>query len=523
MKKKLFALFLVLLMVPGIWAAAAQEGYAESLMDLGYVVLGGDQRITIRSHADPGGPGGYSQALYAVELTGLETKAELDAMAVRLVQSGTAPVWGGSKHCYHGSNYTADPEFALTASGYEPGSYLYVCYAFGCDGSYNHHLTPYFERISTMSVRITEEVRELDLQFRLTDADGRQLAAISGGGEAVLAQGSEVSLALLSGNDHPAERILDIQAAFPEEQAAAPFTFDAQTMSISPVLCGSGSITVTIGNYLDDATRTETIFITVPCAPAAESTVLIPAGCTEDGLAGYCCPGYGINCASYFKPSPLPATGHALFSVSQFIEKPTATKPGLGMGTCKKCGMIGVEKALDPIFSDVVPDDYYSDPLDFCYAKGWVNGADANTFEPWNSCLRSQVVTFLWRAAGCPEPGILVNPFRDVKEQDYYYDAVLWALETGITTGTKPGIFSPNEVCTRSQVVTFLWRAFGQPETEGAENPFTDVKSGDWYEQSVLWAVENGITAGTNPQRFSPHGVCSRAQIVTFLYRAYAE
>ena len=524
MKKKLFALALALLMIPGILAAAAQAGFAESLMGFHYAVIGGDQSITIRSHADPGGRGGYSQALFAVELTGLETKAELDAKAAWLLENGVLPVSGGSKHCYHGGGYTADPSFTLAASDYAPGSYLYVCYAFGCDGSYNHVLTPYYERISTMAVRVTREIQGLELLYTLTDADGQEVSRIPGGKEARLELATgPVRLDWVSNAAYPAERILDIRAEFPEEQPLDAFTFDPDSRQITPVLCGSGTITVTIGNYLDDSTRTETILITIPCAPASEPRVLVSETCTEDGLAAYCCPGYGNNCESAFKPFPLPATGHELFSVSQFVEKPTATKPGLGMGTCKKCGLIGVEKALDPIFSDVVADDYYSEPLDYCHGKGWVNGATADTFEPWGSCLRSQVVTFLWRAAGCPDPSILVNPFVDVAQQDYYYKAVLWALENGITTGTDSAHFSPNQVCTRSQVVTFLWRSFGQPQTEGLENPFTDVKSGDWYAQSVLWALDNGITAGTAANRFSPHEVCNRAQIVTFLYRAYAK
>ena len=523
MKKKLFALALVLLMLPGVLAAAAQEGFAELLMDFSYAVIGDDQSITIRSHADPGGKGGYSQALYAVELTGLETQAELEEKAVQLVESDVVPVWGGSKHCYHGGSYTADPTFTLDAADYAPGSYLYVCYAFGCDGSYNHDLTPYYERISTMSVRITQEVQELDLRFSLTDADGGQIASLEDGGESVLAQGSTFFLELLSEVPYPAERIVGICAEFPEDQAAAPFTFDEASMTITPVLCGRGSITVTIGSFLDDATRTETIHLTVPCAPASEPTVLRPEGCTEDGLAGYCCVGYGINCESTFDEFALPATGHELFSVSQILEKPTATKPGVGMGTCKKCGIIGVRKDLDPIFSDVTANDYYSTSLDYCYGKGWVSGASANTFEPWGTCLRSQVVTFLWRAAGCPAPGSQVNPFVDVTEQDYYYKAVLWALEKGITSGTDSTHFSPLEKCTRSQAVTFLWRSFGKPGNQTTENPFTDVEPGSWYERSVLWALENGITSGTDAGLFSPHEACSRAQIVTFLYRAYAK
>ena len=524
MKKKLLTVFLVLAMIPAVFAAAAQAGFAESRMAHHYAVIGADQSITIRSHTEPGGRGGYSHALYAVELTGTETKEELDAEAVRLLETDVQPVWGGSLHCYHGSgSNAADPSFTLDASDYAPGSYLYVCYTFGCDGGYNHYLTPYYERISTMSIRITAEAQGLELQYALTDAQGGR-TSLSDGDNAVLELGKgPYTLELQSDVAYPTERILGIRADFPGDQAAEPFTFDSAALQLDPVLCGSGSITVTIGNYLDENTRTETIALTVPCAPMDEPTVVEANTCTEDGLAVYRCHGYGINCTTEFAEDILPATGHKLFSVSQYVVRPTATLPGIGMGTCQVCGLIGVEEAVPPIFCDVTSDAFYSQPLDYCYAKGWVTGVTENTFVPGNACVRAQVVTFLWRAAGCPKPGTRVNPFVDVKETDFYYSAVLWALENGITTGTDATHFSPMGVCNRAQVVTFLWRAFGQPESESQSHPFTDVQSGSWFEAPVLWAVENGITAGLTATTFGPAANCNRAQIVTFLYRAYAE
>ncbi len=525
MKQKFFALVLALLMVPAIIAAAAEAGFAQSLMNSHYAVLGGDQSITIRSHADPGGRGGYCHALYAVELTGDETKEELDAQAVRLLEAGVQPVWGGSKHCYHGGDYTVDPAFTLTASDYAPGSYLYVCYTFGCTGGdYNHVLTPYYEQISTMSLRITREAEPLELTYALTDSNGRELEALQAGEEADLSlDAGTVYLQLLSGTEFSAERIVDVRADFPKDQAMDAFRFDGETLELTPAICGSGSITVTIGNYLDDTTRTETIYITVPCAPMPEPTVLEPNTCTEDGLAIYRCHGHGINCETEFDEVVLPATGHQLFSVSQYVVKPTATQPGIGMGTCRSCGLIGVEQEVPPIFSDVAADAFYSEPLDYCHGKGWVTGVTENTFAPGSACVRAQVVTFLWRAAGCPKPATKLNPFTDVAEADFYYSAVLWAVENGITNGTDATHFSPMGVCNRAQVVTFLWRAFGQPECASTEHPFTDVQTGSWYESPVLWAVENGITAGMTPTAFGPTANCNRAQIVTFLYRAYAE
>ena len=525
MKKKLSALILVLLMIPAVLCAAAQAGYAESRMGSHYAVIGGDQRITIRSHADPGDRGGYSQALYAVELTGRETKAELDARAVQLLKSGAQPVWGGSRHCFHSGSFVADPEFTITASDYAPGSYLYVCYAFGCDGGdYNHDLIPYYERISTMSVRITREAEGLELRYVLTDKNGRQTASVENGGDAVVElDKGPYTLSLQPGVTYPTEKVLDVQSDFPKDQVIDAFTFDENSLKIAPALCGSGTITVTIGNYLDSTTRTERIYLTVPCAPQTVPTVIEPSTCTEDGLAVYLCQGHGINCRTQFNEVILPATGHELLHVDEYLVEPTATLPGVGIGTCKFCGAEDVEQGLPPIFRDVVPNAFYSQPLDYCQVEGWVTGVTADTFAPNNVCVRAQVVTFLWRAAGQPEPAAAENPFLDVKEEDFYYNAVLWAVENGITNGTDAAHFSPMGVCNRAQVVTFLWRAFEQPASEASTHPFTDVQSGSWYEKPVLWAVENSITTGMTPTAFSPNANCNRAQIVTFLYRAYTE
>ena len=126
-------------------------------------------------------------------------------------------------------------------------------------------------------------------------------------------------------------------------------------------------------------------------------------------------------------------------------------------------------------------------------------------------------MTFLWRAAGTPEPTSENNPFTDVTG-GFYYKAVLWAVEKEITAGTTPTTFNPGGKCTRGQVVTFLYRFAGKPATT-AENPFTDVVSGAYYYDAVLWAVANEVTSGTSPTTFNPNGTCNRAQVVTFLYR----
>ena len=131
-------------------------------------------------------------------------------------------------------------------------------------------------------------------------------------------------------------------------------------------------------------------------------------------------------------------------------------------------------------------------------------------------------MTFIWRAMGEPEPQTTVNPFTDVKETAYYYKAVLWAVESGVTTGTSPTTFGPGKGCTRAQVVTFLWRAMGEPRPSSTSNPFNDVKTDQYYTNAVLWAVELGITQGTSATTFGPGKTCTRGQIVTFLFRTYA-
>ena len=171
-------------------------------------------------------------------------------------------------------------------------------------------------------------------------------------------------------------------------------------------------------------------------------------------------------------------------------------------------------------FRDVLDhSSFYYDPVYWAVNRGITDGTSEHTFSPLSPCTRAQVVTFLWRAAGKPGSASGKNPFTDVKEGTYYYDAVLWAVEQGITTGTSEHAFSPNAICTRGQVVTFLWRNAGSPKTAAA-NPFTDVAESDYFHDAVLWAVDNGVTLGTSPDRFSPGSECQRAHVVTFLYRS---
>ncbi len=176
-----------------------------------------------------------------------------------------------------------------------------------------------------------------------------------------------------------------------------------------------------------------------------------------------------------------------------------------------------------PPFTDVSGDDYFYDAVAWAYACGVTTGTSDTTFSPGATCTRGQVVTFLWRAMGEPEPTQTANPFTDVRSDQYYYKAVLWAVEKGITTGTSATTFRPNATCTRGQIVTFLWRYFGEPAAASEKNPFSDVESSEYYYDAVLWAVEKGVTTGTSATKFSPNSTCTRGQIVTFLWRALPE
>lgn len=173
----------------------------------------------------------------------------------------------------------------------------------------------------------------------------------------------------------------------------------------------------------------------------------------------------------------------------------------------------------DHFFTDVPADAYFHDAVLWATKQGITNGTSNTTFNPGATCTRAQAVTFLWRAAGSPDHKSSEMPFSDVPANAFYHDAVLWAVEQGITVGTSATTFSPNADCNRAQIVAFLWRAEKSPAVETA-NPFTDVAEDAFFADAVVWAVENGITVGTGNDKFSPFASCTRAQIVTFLWRS---
>ena len=219
--------------------------------------------------------------------------------------------------------------------------------------------------------------------------------------------------------------------------------------------------------------------------------------CTESGYTGdLIC----TRCGDMTQiGKTVAATGHKFFG-----------------GVCSVCGAKGAEAA--PEFDDVKSGAFYFDAVQWAVENGITNGTGKNTFSPNNVCSRYQIVMFLWRAAGQPEAKAAVS-FADVKPGDIFYEAVQWAVERGITKGTSSTSFSPFAPCTRGQIVTFLYRSAGSPKVSGACN-FSDVSADSFCRDAVIWASTEGITNGTSAGRFSPNEGCTRAQVVTFLYRA---
>ncbi len=250
--------------------------------------------------------------------------------------------------------------------------------------------------------------------------------------------------------------------------------------------------------------------------------VVMPPTCTKEGYTTYTC----SVCGDSYADDYIDPIAHSYTSV---VTDPTCGRQGYTTHTCTVCGYSYADSYTSAScpganFTDMpAPDHWSHSSIDWAVENGITTGATATTFNPNGSCTRGQIVTFLWRAAGKPEPTLRENPFTDVEEDDFYYKAVLWAVEEGITTGATATTFNPNGSCTRAQVVTFMWRTMGEPAPETVENPFEDVSADKYYRDAVLWAVENGITNGMSATKFAPNSTCTRAQIVTFLYRGFGK
>lgn len=281
------------------------------------------------------------------------------------------------------------------------------------------------------------------------------------------------------------------------------------------------------GRYTWKTTTYGTFYfdVTIPKTAHSYTTTVTQPTCTAQGYTTHTC----SVCGDSYKDSYTNVLGHAWDN--GVVTKPaTDIEPGVKTFTCTRCGETKTEiiPKLDGKpnpFVDVAEGQYYYAPVLWAYyhTPRVTGGTDKTHFSPNQNCTREQIVTFIWKAYGGTAPKMVYNPFQDVKSDQYYYNAVLWAVENGITSGVGGGKFGVSQPCTREQVVTFLWTAAGKPEPTAASNPFKDVKAGQYYYKPVLWAVENGITKGMTADTFGVGKTCTRAQVVTFLYKAVGQ
>ena len=216
------------------------------------------------------------------------------------------------------------------------------------------------------------------------------------------------------------------------------------------------------------------------------------------------------------------ASTYAKTGTTVYIPFTITAKYGTSSATRQVTGTVAIKIAQTMNFVDVKTSDYFYDSVKWAVTKNITKGTSATTFSPNNTCSRAEIVTFLWRAAGSPTPTITRNPFTDVKYSvgSDFYNAILWASQNGIAAGTSTTTFAPNDNCTRAQIVTFLWRYAKKP-LGYYTNPFNDVNKTEYaaYYDAILWAAGKGIATGNTPKTFNPDGTCTRAEAVTFLYR----
>ena len=290
--------------------------------------------------------------------------------------------------------------------------------------------------------------------------------------------------------------------------------FDQGKVTKQPTCAQEGTMTYTC--TVCGATETESIPITGNHT-WDKGFVLTEPSCTAEGTMRYTC----TVCHSITKDEPIPALGHA-WALTEVTSEGETAHDCTGLYTCSRCGETKeTTLCAKEIFTDMPKASHWAhDAIDWAYFNGITGGTSATTFSPNKVVTRGEVVTFLHTLKGKPEAGA-ENPFTDVKKKDFYYNAVLWAVENGITKGTTDTTFSPKSTCSRAEIVMFLWAAAGRPEPENTENKFADVKAKDYFRTAVLWAVENNITGGVDETHFGPKVNCTRAQVMLFLKAAY--
>ena len=290
--------------------------------------------------------------------------------------------------------------------------------------------------------------------------------------------------------------------------------FDKGKITTQPT-CGSQGIKIYTCRVCG-ATRTEYLSATGDHTWDSGAVVKEPT-CTAEGTMRYTC----TVCKKATKDETIPALGHA-WTFVRVISGDGTGHDSKAQYKCSRCNQTKTDRmCADVVFTDMPAEGNWAhDPIDWAFFNGITSGKTETTFAPKDVVTRAEAMTFLWKTVGSPEPLSSNNPFTDVPEGKYFYKPVMWAVENEITKGATDTTFAPKQKCTRAQIMMFLWAAAGKPEPETTENPFTDVPSNKYYYKAILWAVENNITGGIAPDKFGPNNTCTRAQIVTFLYKA---
>ena len=276
----------------------------------------------------------------------------------------------------------------------------------------------------------------------------------------------------------------------------------------------SGTAYIKIWNYFDypDGKNTTTYKLKIEVSP----NLYLANGKT---ITGTVVAGSKLTLIPQFSNATFSSSNNSIATVDA-NGKVSAKQGGTVIITATN-GSVTATCRLLVLYKDVTDSsDFWYDPTYYLTDRNVVKGYDKQTkFKPGNDCTRAQMVTFLWRLNGSPAPKSTSCKFTDVKTSAYYYKAVLWAVENGITTGVSKTKFKPSGVCTRAQTVTFLWRMAGKPSIGSAKNPFKDVKKSDYFYNAVIWASNKKIVAGYKNGTFKPSGKCLRRQMVTFLYK----
>ena len=295
---------------------------------------------------------------------------------------------------------------------------------------------------------------------------------------------------------------------------------DAEVASAYPgavYTSGAGMIEITASGPQHVLTGTVMLDVQSPACSGGhvlDDGVMTEPTCTEPGYFRQRCKVCKMKMA---EQQYCPSLGHC-WSFQQTLREGENLHACTGLYACSRCWQSKqAPLCAAEVFTDMPEEGHWAhNAIDWAYFSGLTSGTTPTTFSPDATLTRGQVVTFLYALRGKPETAA-ANPFADISETDYFYKPVLWAVENGITRGMDETHFAPADSCVRAQIVTFLWATAGRPEPAGTANPFEDVSESDYFYKPVLWAVENGITRGVDATHFAPAQTCTRAQMVTFL------